>query len=102
MMEDVVLMEGESVNISCTSTGLPVPTISWMLNNQTTPFNKIDTLNDIYEIMSTLHIVRAQYPAHNGIYECIGTSTHNEVSSTDSIMITVQVQGELSMTAWLP
>ncbi len=42
----VTVVEGRDVDISCTSTGVPVPTITWTLNNQTTPFRQTDVSTD--------------------------------------------------------
>ena len=77
-----MVSEGGSVNISCTSIGSPVPTISWTLNNQITRFNKTDlstepsvavTTPSNFAVTdgvaeSTLQIVNAQYPADDGVY----------------------------------
>ena len=104
----VVVGEGGSVNISCTSTGVPVPIISWTLHGQTTAFNQSDVSEDVRvmiqsgspvvtlgRVESSLRIERAQYPAHDGVYACTGTNSHAGVSSTSTVMITVQVQGTL-------
>ena len=107
----VTVVEGRSVNIFCISTGVPVPIITWKLNNQITSFSQTDVSTDfevkvirqqdltlvpevtIGNIVSTLHIENTQYSAHNGVYECIGKDPDNtSVSST--AMITVQVEGE--------
>ena len=107
----VRVVEGGSVNISCISTGVPVPIITWKLNNLITSFSQTDVSTDFSarlirqqdqtlapevtsgNIVSTLHIENIQYPAHNGVYECTGTDPDNtSVSST--AMITVQVEGE--------
>ena len=105
----VTVVEGGDVDISCTSTGVPVPTITWTLNNQTTPLNQTDIPTDFSitlgrdssnnlipiitsgNLMSTLHIVNAQYPSHDGVYECIGD---DDTGNTSSLIITVQVTGE--------
>ncbi len=105
----VTVVEGKDVDISCTSTGVPVPTITWTLNNQTTPFNQTDVSTDFSvkiekdnsntlvpditsgNIVSILHIVNAQYPSHDGVYECIGDS---DTGKTTSLTVTVQVIGE--------
>lgn len=111
---DVVVTEGGSVNISCTSTGVPVPTITWTLNNQTAPFTPtamstdhsviIDNNRNVVvtrgSVVSTLRIEGAQYPAHDGVYACIGTNSHAGVSSTSTVMITVQVQGTQCNDVW--
>ena len=104
----MTVSEGGSVDISCTSTGVPAPTITWRLNNQATPFNQTDmtTTADIKintnfavdtiingSVVSTLHIVNAQYPAHDGVYECIGDNSNGGSAPPSIANITVQVQG---------
>ena len=104
----VTVSEGGSVDISCTSTGVPAPTITWRLNNQTAPFNQTDltTPTDIRvninfvvdtiingSVVSTLHIVNAQYPTHDGVYECIGDNSNGGSAPPNIANITVQVQG---------
>ena len=109
----VRVAEGGSVNISCISTGIPVPIIYWKFNNLFISFSQTDVITDFEvrvirqggqggtlvpevisgNIVSTLHIEGFQYPVHNGTYECIGSDPDNtSVSST--AMITVQVEGE--------
>ena len=79
----VILSEGDNVNISCFSAGVPIPTISWTLRDQPTPFEKTDLQADIDirlvrndngdlvaditpgSLESTLQKVNAQYPAHH-------------------------------------
>ncbi len=39
----VVIPEGGSADISCRSVGVPVPSITWEVNNQTTDFEQTDT-----------------------------------------------------------
>ena len=103
----VTVSEGGSVDISCTSTGVPAPTITWRLNNQTVPFNQTDvttptdvTVNNFMvdtitngSVVSTLHIVNPQYPAHDGVYECIGDNSNGGSAPPGIANITVQVQG---------
>ncbi len=107
----VTVVEGGDVNISCTSTGVPVPTITWTLNNQTTPFSQTDVSTDFSitierdssnylvpvitsgNLVSTLHIVNAQYPSHDGVYECTGNSDTGR-TSFHTITLTVQVPGK--------
>ena len=108
----VKVVEGGSVNISCISTGVPVPIITWKFNNLFVSFNQTDVITDFEvrvirqggtlvpevtsgNIVSTLHIEGFQYPAHSGVYECIASDPDNtSVSST--AMITVQVKGKYS------
>ena len=103
----VTVSEGGSVNISCTSIGSPVPTISWTLNNQMTRFTKTDLSTEPSVAVirppnfavtdgvaeSTLQIVNAQYPADDGVYVCTGSNTHDGVTTSTSAMITVRVLG---------
>ena len=109
-------MEGGNVNISCISTGIPVPIITWKFNNLFVSFSQTDVITDFEvrlirqgrtlvpevtsgNIVSTLHIEGVHYAAHNGTYECIGTDPDNtSVSST--AMITVQVEGEDTLTTY--
>ncbi len=104
---EIIINEGEDADISCSSTAIPVPTsITWTFNNQATPFIQTDISTDFDiqlelddfsnvvpvvtrgELMSTLHIVNAQYPSHDGVYECIGDIV------TERVNITVQILGE--------
>ena len=104
----VTVSEGGSVNISCTSIGSPVPTISWTLNNnQMTRFTKTDLSTEPSVAVttppnfavtdgvteSTLQIVNTQYPADDGVYVCTGSNTHDGVTTSTSAMITVRVLG---------
>ena len=105
-----MVAEGANVDISCTSTGIPVPSsVNWLLAGLPAPFNFNETFTDLMvgrvvslgvappvtpaSVRSTLHIENAQYPAHEGVYECIGTNSYAGVANTSSAMITVQVQG---------
>ena len=107
----LVLSEGENVNISCSSAGVPIPTITWTLQDQPSTFEQIDVQTDIVvlyvrdvnddlvpditpgSLESTLQIVNAQYPAHDGVYQCTGSNSHAGQNFSQSITITVQVQG---------
>ena len=104
----VSILEGGSINISCISTGGPLPSISWTINSQTTNFTQTDvptnpvideSINPVAttpgNTVSTLHIVNAQYPTHNGMYTCTGTNTISGSVQTSSATISVQVQGKL-------
>ncbi len=107
-----MIPEGGSADISCGSVGAPVPSITWEFNNQTTDFEQTDietpftaTLTgtignrdfDITpgSIESSLHIVSATYPDHDGVYTCIGTNSDTLTVASSSAFITVQVNGEL-------
>ena len=108
----VILSKGENVNISCSSAGVPIPTITWTLRDQPTSFQKTDVETDIDiclvrdenddlvpvvtpgSLESTLQIVNAQYPAHDGVYKCTGSNSHAGQNFSQSVTITVQVQGK--------
>ena len=87
------------MNISCTSTGVPVPNITWTLNNQPTTFNDSDIVTNTIDaatpgnVISTLYIVDALYPTHDGMYTCTGSNTINGVIFTSNVSISLQVQG---------
>ena len=99
------LSERGNLNISCSSNGVPAPTISWTFNGQVAPFSQIDTVNEtnlniisagVHEVTpgnieSTLLIMDAQYPTHHGIYDCTGTNSHNERNTTTSVNATVGI-----------
>ena len=108
----VILSEGDSVNIFCSSAGVPVPTITWTLRDQPKPFEQVDVQTDIIvlfvrdvnddlvpdvtpgSVESTLQIVNAQFPAHDGVYQCTGSNSHAGQNFSRSVTITVQVQGK--------
>ena len=108
----MILSEGDNVNISCSSAGVPIPTITWTLRDQPTPFEQTDVQTDIVifrirddngdlvaditpgSLESTLQIVNAQYPAHDGVYQCTGSNSHAGQNFSQSVTITVQVQGK--------
>ena len=100
------------MNISCSSAGVPIPIITWTLQDQPIPFEQIDVQTDIVVLFvrdvnndlvpditpgsleSTLQIVNAQYPAHDGVYKCTGSNSHAGQNFSQSVTITVQVQGK--------
>lgn len=114
----ITVTEEESVNISCTATGLPVPTITWTITNQQSPFAQTDTFTNYNvtiagasatleaiaipgSMVSTLHIVNPQYPAHNGGYKCIGTNTNGASIVSTSATISVFIPGMLTQLCML-
>ena len=104
----VTVVEGNSVTLSCTSTGAPTPTMTWELNGETTPFMQFDRTEatqarvvcdamdnfvpdiTVGSIVSDLTITNAQYPDHDGVYTCIGSNDEQMVTtSTSSITVVV-------------
>ncbi len=109
----VVIPEGDSADIFCRSVGAPVPSVTWEVNNQTTDFEQTDTETPFADgltgtignrgfylipgnIESSLHIVSATYPDHDGVYTCIGTNSDDLIFAS-SAFVTVQVNGELQL-----
>ncbi len=96
--KEVAVLEGNDVNINCTSIGGPTPTVRWTFDNSNT-FNQTDVVTSpqrgsdrnvtLGRVLSTLHIVNAQYPANDGVYTCIGSNNFNSTNAS----VTVQVQG---------
>ena len=97
----VSIAEGLSVTVSCTSTGAPTPSIVWMLNStsdsitkeQATLVQNVVPSIILGSIISTLQVVNARYPDHDGEYTCVGTND-NQMVNTSSAYITVQVLGK--------
>ena len=99
------------MDISCKSTGGPVPTITWTFNNQPTTFSQTGVITKANteavrqmdgtflsiitpgNVISTLHIVDLQYPTHDGVYTCTGNNSIDASTTTSSVDITVEVQG---------
>ena len=100
--QSVYIPERININISCTSIGGPVPSITWTINNLTTDFSQTDVVHremfssgvvTLGNITSTLNIVDARYPAHDGVYTCTGTNTVSGLAYSSSDYITIQIQG---------
>ena len=109
----VIIPEGGNGTISCRSVGAPVPSITWELNNSTVSFEQTDVVVQ-YEatltgpsgnrsvaltpgnIESTLHIVNARYPDHDGHYICTGTNTDDLTVKSSNAIVIVQVNGKLT------
>ena len=110
----ITVREGNSVTITCTSTGAPTPSISWELDGVPVPFQSVETITEgqstlvrsdpndqnspfipyiiTSKITSNLLIVGAQYPDHEGVYTCTGSNDiQNNISSA---MINVQIVGK--------
>ena len=107
----ITVVEGGSVNITCTSTGILTPTIEWeLVGTDPLPFTKMDgspvdpVITQVSPLLytdgsltSVLPIANAVFPTHEGMYRCTGTNTHNEVSATDVATVQVIVQGKFAL-----
>ena len=111
--KEVAIFEGRNVNISCASSGVPVPTISWHFNDMVAPFNHTDTFTNFSAFayssksppvitygrtVSNLQLKNIQYPAHNGVYVCVGSNSHKNVVTVSSANISVIILGTHSCT----
>ena len=94
----VTINETETVNISCTSTGLPTPGIQWTVGGVATRFEQVNTAVEAVgstpgSVTSVLQIVSA-LPNDIGIYTCTGSNSVDGVqvgNSSDSIVVMVNV-----------
>ena len=110
------VLEGESVDISCTSSGNPIPTISWELRGSPASFPQKDAVTNFHadvpkfgefnftagSITSVLTITGANYPEHEGTYKCIGRNSHRGVESNVYSNITVHVLGTFLVQIYMP
>ena len=105
----LLVLEGGSLRLSCTSLGGPTPAIVWEMNGRPAQFNTTEIITipqaqlvgapggglmpDVTpgNITSEILIMNAQYPAENGTYTCIGSN--DDFESNSSILIHVQVLG---------
>ena len=108
----VAVLEGDSIILSCTSFGAPVPTITWEFSNQPVEITPIESATESVatlirdpldsssfipniitgDITSSIQIVNASYPEDDGVYTCIG-SNDNQMLNTSEDTITLQVIG---------
>ena len=103
-MISVTVLEGGSVNVSCTSTGNPLPMFRWVLSGMNVNFTQSSTTLELQtsggsvdspfsftvgSTTSTLHIVNVGYFQDIGTYECIATNAHNGVEATSNSSIAV-------------
>ena len=99
------IREGEDLNVSCVSYGIPTPTITWMYNDLPAPFSQSFIRTDYVvfinngsgpnvttgNTLTILHIVDFQNLTDSGVYTCIGSNSYNEIVSTNSAFIDVQL-----------
>jgi hypothetical protein len=97
----LTVREGGVTTISCSTTGTPLPTISWTLNGQGVDFDSIDRLIEpsvfihspgsistvVGVVNSTIRIV------NEGVYVCTGSAVHAGIERTKSATLTVAFLG---------
>lgn len=105
--EFVIGLETSILSLYCNSTGIPTPTITWTVSNQSAPYPQSDSTisyrvayrENSYQIdqglaVSSLSIGKPQYSVDHGVvYTCIGSNINGE----DSTLITLQIIGN---TCW--
>lgn len=102
----VVGIEGSDTRISCNLTGIPLPTITWTIDNLPAPYPQTDLITDYhvtflegdsYQVdqgmaLSSLLIANLQYSADdNTVLTCMGSNSHGD----DSALIRLNVLGIL-------
>ena len=98
------------MDITCSASGNPIPTIVWQLGDSVAPFNQSDNVTDFQvteetgstpfefvegSINSTLHVTAAGFPEHNGVLSCVGSSSYRGVDTASNVSIELLVLGEL-------
>ena len=102
--DQFTVINGGSLNISCTLLGRVSSnsySIIWKINSQTSVFNytnvyvKPDIVNlkvlpsnleSIHNhVVSTLHIVKARYPTHEGTYQCVASNSNETLSASIAV-----------------
>ena len=111
--EKVAVLEGRSASLSCTSRGVPTPTISWRFRDMVAPIHQNDTFTDfsavaprsshlpiitLGRVVSNLQLNNIQYPTNDGVYVCVGSNRHGNVLSFSSVNISVLVLGKHACT----
>ena len=88
---------GNSVTITCTATGVPVPTINWTRADGITDTRYVmeDTsssmiVNDVYQVTRNLTIMNV-VSTDSGVYTCTASNVVDTVQSN----VTVTVMGKL-------
>ena len=102
----------QNVNITCISTGAPLPNVRWTFNGlDEIPFSYTEesvdyevqlkgpdiflspTLSSLGIATSTLHIENIRYPQDQGVYQCIGSNTGTGITATSNASFTLRVEG---------
>lgn len=105
--ESLTIIEGQDVNITCTSTGIPIPTITWTVSNGavhpqtdlTYDYSIASFGGGSFEInpgmiISYLFIEDLEYLTDDGVeYTCTGSNAYGEDSASSSALITLHVLG---------
>jgi hypothetical protein len=95
----IFVREGESVDVTCSASGNPTPTITWQVGDSPAPFNKSDNITDFEvteengtmpsefmegSVNSTLHVAAASFPEDNGVLICVGSNSYRGVDSASN------------------
>ena len=102
----ITVNEGSPVNITCTVSGVPIPNVSWELNDQIAPFMQTITHVNVStttnghvlpgKVISTLHLINPLYPDHQGTYECTGENEFGRIAGAGIALSLVNIQGNIS------
>ena len=100
------------MDITCSASGNPIPTITWQIGASPAPFNQSDSITDFQateetestsfefvegSVNSTLHVTAASFPEDNGVLSCVGSSSYRGLDSASNVSFVLLVLGECSL-----
>ena len=96
---NITINETDRIELWCFATGHPQPSISWYRRNDTLNRNRYLTLISKTPGQSGLIITHSSYERDDGIYTCKAfNGVANLINATESINVTVNIQGKLGCT----